>query len=111
MIFESSIISATNTDILSVGRLNAIPYNGMLSLRFLADLGTAAANYALTIQLPGGQVPVDSQQVWSNSSAVVGVMDDREVMEFQFQATQGGHFTVSLTETGAAVCVFVAVLR
>ncbi len=111
MIFESSIISATNTDVLSTGRLNAIPYNGILRLRFLSDLGTAAANYALTLQLPGGSVPVDNQQVWSNSSAIVGLMDDREVMEFEFAATQGGHFTVSLTETGTAVCVFVAILR
>ncbi len=111
MIFESSIISATNTDVLSTGRLNAIPYNGMLTLRFLADLGTAAANFALTLQLPGGEVPVDNQTVWASGSGADGVMDDREVMEFVFRATQGGHFTVSLTETGTAVCAFVAVLR
>ncbi len=111
MIFESSIISATNTDVLSTGRLNAIPYNGILTLRFLANLGTAAAHYDLIIQLPGGAVPVDNQQVWSSGSTSVGSMDDREVMEFVFNATQGGHFTVSLTETGTAVCAFVAVLR
>jgi len=111
MIFESSVLIATNVDVLSTGRLNAIPYNGTLTLRFLADLGTAAANWILTIQKPNGDVPVDAQQVWASSSAADGVIDDREVMQFTFKATQGGHFTVSLTETGTAVCAFVAVLR
>lgn len=111
MIFESSVIVATTADVLSTGRLNAIPYNGTLTLRFLADLGTAAANYILTIQKPNGDVPVDAQQVWASSSGADGVVDDREVMQFTFRATQGGHFTVSLTETGTAVCAFVAILR
>lgn len=111
MIFESSLISATNTDVLSVGRLNAIPYNGQLTLRFLADVGTAAANYSLTIQLPNGDVPVDGQAVNASGSGLDAVMDDRELLQFTFNATQGGHFVVSLTETGTAVCMFQAILR
>jgi len=111
MIFESSLIVATNTDLLSAGRLNAIPYNGTLTLRFLADLGDATNNYTLTIQKPGGDVPVDAQRVWAGSSALDMVVDDREVMSFTFNAGQGGHFTVSLTEAGTAVCAFIAVLR
>jgi hypothetical protein len=111
MIFESSVLVATNTDVLSVGRLNSIPYNGQLTLLFLADLGTAAANYSLTIQKPDGDVPIDSQQVWASSSGADGVMDEREYMKFTFNATQGGHFIVSLTETGTAVCGFVAILK
>lgn len=110
MIFESTLIAATNTDVLSGGRLNAIPHNGMLTLLFLSDLGTAAANYSLTIQLPSGDVPVDGQQVWCANPAVVGVLDDRQYMKFTFAAGQGGHFTVSLTETGTCVCMFVAQL-
>jgi len=111
MIFESSLISATNTDVLSVGRLNAIPYNGQLTLRFLADLGTAAALYTLTIQLPNGDVPVDAQIVPASGSGADMVMDERELLQFTFDATQGGHFVVSLTETGTAVCAFQAILR
>ncbi len=111
MIFESQIITATNTDVLSVGRLNAIPYGGVLTLLFLSDLGTAAANFSLTLQKPNGDVPVQSQQVNSSSHAIAGIMDEREALMFQFQATQGGHFVVSLTETGTAVCVFQAILR
>jgi len=110
MIFESSLIAATNTDVLAGGRLNAIPYNGTLVLRFLADLGDATNNYALTLQLPNGDVPVDSQTVWASQSAADMVMDDREVMQFAFSAFQGGHFVVSLTESGTAVCGFQAIL-
>ncbi len=111
MIWESTNILATNVDVLSVGRLNAIPYNGTLTLRFLADLATAAANYVLTIQKPNGDVPIDAQLVVASSSGNDGVMDERELMQFTFQATQGGHFVVSLTETGTAVCMFQAILR
>lgn len=111
MIYESLLISATNTDVLSTGRLNSIPYNGMLTLDFLADLATAAAFYSLTIQKPGGDVPVDNQLVNASSSAADGVLDTRELMRFTFQATQGGHFVVSLTETGTAVCMVRAVLH
>lgn len=111
MIFESSLIEATNTDVLSVGRLNSIPYAGVLTLRFLADLGTAAARFVLTIQLPDGSVPVNAQVVPASSSGSDMVMDEREVLQFSFGAMNGGHFTVSLTETGTAVCTFQAILR
>ncbi len=111
MIFESSLISATNTDVLSTGRLNSIPYAGNLTLRFLADVGTAAAFYSLTIQLPGGETPVNAQVVPASGSGLDMVMDERELLQFTFKATNGGHFTVSLTETGTAVCAFQAILR
>lgn len=111
MIFEQSLITATNTDVLSSGRLNAIPYNGNLTLSFLADLADAANNYSLTIQKPNGDVPVDGQLVPANSAGADGVMDNRQWLSFTFPAAQGGHFTVSLTETGTAVCTFRAVLR
>lgn len=111
MIFESQLVAATNADLLSGGRLNAIPYNGTLTLRFLADLGDVTNNYNLTIQKPGGEVPVDGQTVWASASGLDMDLDERQVMQFTFRATIGGHFTVSLTENGTATCAFVAVLR
>ncbi len=111
MIFESRLIIATDTDVLSVGRFNSIPYNGVLTLRFLADLGTDAANYSLTLQLPGGEVPVDAQRVNASGAATDMLMDERELLQFTFQAITGSHFVVSLTETGTAVCAFQAILR
>lgn len=111
MIFESVNIIATNTDVLSVGRLNSIPYNGMLMLRFLADLGNAGNNFSLILQKPGGEVPVDGQLVQASSSGLDGVMDERELMAFEFKAGQGAHFVVSLTMTGTAVCMVQSILR
>lgn len=111
MIYESSLIAATNTDVLAGGRLNSIPYGGAITFQFLADLGTAAAFYTLTIQLPNGDVPVDAQIVPASGAGVDMLLDDRELLQFTFVATVGGHFVVSLTETGTAVCAFRAILR
>lgn len=111
MIYETTLVSATNADLLSAGRLNAIPYGGILTLDFLADLGDITNNYVLTIQKPDGSVPVDGQVVVASGSGLDMVLDDRELMRFTFNATQGGHFTVSLTENGTATCAFRAVLR
>lgn len=111
MIFESSLISATNTDVLAGGRLNAIPYGGSVTFRFLADLGDATNNYVLTLQLPNGDVPVDAQIVNASASGLDMNMDERDVLQFTFVATVGGHFVVSLTENGTATCAFQAILR
>ncbi len=110
MILETFLISATNTDVLSAGRLNAIPYNGLITLRFLADLGAAANHYLLTLQKPDGKVPVDAQAVYASGSGADMVMDTREMMEFKFAATMGGHFVVSLTLVGTATCCCTAIL-
>ncbi len=111
MIYESALISATNTDVLSGGRLNAIPYGGQITFRFLADLGDATNNYVLTLQLPNGDVPVDAQSVPASGAGTDMLLDDREVLQFTFTATVGGHFVVSLTENGTATCAFAAILR
>jgi len=111
MIYESSLVSATNADLLAGGRLNAIPYGGQITFQFLADLGDATNFYTLIIQLPSGEVPVDGQNVPASASGLDGDMDNRQLLSFTFNAGQGGHFTVGLTENGTATCMFRAVLR
>jgi len=111
MILEELLISATNTDVLSTGRLNAIPYNGTLTLQFLADLGDVTNFYQLTLQQPNGDVPVDLQVVPASGSGLDGVLDERELLQMTFRATQGGHFTVNLTENGTATCKVRAILK
>ncbi len=111
MIYESSLVSATNTDLLAGGRLNAIPYGGAITFQFLADLGDATNFYTLIIQLPSGEVPVDGQVVQASGAGTDMNLDSRELLQFTFNAGQGGHFTVGLTENGTATCAFVAVLR
>lgn len=111
MIYESAIIAATAADVLNGTRLNAIPYNGTLVLDFQASLADATNSYTLTIQLPNGDVPVDSQIVPGANPALGGVLDERTLLRFSFRATQGGHFTVSLTEAGTAIAIWRAVLK
>jgi len=111
MIYESAVIVATNTDVLNGTRLNAIPYNGTLTMDFQASLADATNSYALTIQLPSGDVPLDSQIVPADNPALGGVLDERTLLRLTFPASQGGHFTVSLTESGTAICMWRIVLR
>lgn len=110
MIYESGIEAATNTDILSGTRLNAIPFRGILTFDVLCQLNDATNSFAVTIQLPNGDVPVDAQRVPASNPALAGVLDERMLARFVFPATQGGHFNISLTETGTAVCTWRAVL-
>ncbi len=110
MIFEQAIIIATDTDVLNGTRLNAIPYNGNLTIQVSVNLANATNSWSLTIQLPNGDVPVDSQIVAGTNPALDGVLDTRTLTQFTFPATQGGHFVVSLTETGTAIAIWRAVL-
>lgn len=111
MIFEQAVITGTDLDVLNGTRLNAIPYNGVLTVQVSADLANATNRFTLTIQLPNGDVPVDSQTVNGTNPALDGVLDSRTLLQFTFPATQGGHFTISLTETGTAIAIWRAVLR
>ena len=110
MIIETFVLTATNADVLSTGRLNAIPFNGVLTLDFLADLSNATNHWDLTIQQPDGEVPIDGQQVPGANPALGGVLDERQLFRISLPARQGGHFTVQCTETGTAILAVRAVL-
>ncbi len=110
MIQEMFLVTATTADLLSTGRLNALPYNGQLVLEFLSQFADVTNSYAVTIALPGGDVPVDAQMVPACNPGLAGVLDERQLVRFSFPASQGGHFTVTLTETGTAVCTARATL-
>jgi len=113
MIYLRSTIVGTNTDLLNNTRLSSIPYNGTLVIQAMANLGNATNNYAITIQLPNGEVPVDSQQVAAGQEgdALGGQLDTRYLDMWSFPAPQGGHFTISMTETGTAIATTRIVLR
>jgi hypothetical protein len=110
MIYESAVIVASDTDILSGTRLNAIPYGGTLTLEFQADLNNATNNYTVTVQLPNGDVPIDLQPVPGINPSLGGVLDTRTLLRASFPATQGGHFNIALAETGTAIATWRAVL-
>ncbi len=115
MIYLGRTIVGTDSDILNDTRLSAIPYGGAnLTVLALANLNNATNNYKMTIQLPDGSVPVDSQDVLAGQEvegALGGQLDSRLMMQFTFPAPQGGHFTIAFTENGAAVLTWAAVLR
>lgn len=111
MIYESAVITATNADILNGTRLNAMPYNGVVTLDFLADLNDATNNFVVTVQEPSGDVPIDTQPVPGANPSLGGVLDERQLLRITIPVQQGGHLNVALTETGAAICMWRAVLR
>jgi len=104
MIQETFLLTASNTDLLSTGRLNAIPYNGTLTVELQASLNDGTNSFSVTLQTPNGDVPVDAQLVPANNPALAGVLDERTLVRYVFGATQGGHFTIILTEAGTATC-------
>lgn len=110
MIYESGIVAATTADLLGSGRLNAIPYNGTLILELLSQFNDATNNYTVSVQKPNGDVPIDAQVVPGCNPALAGVLDDRQLLRMSFRASQGGHFTITLTESGTAVCAWRCVL-
>jgi len=102
MIQEVHAFSATNTDILKApSRLAAIPYNGVLTFEISAHVCTATNHVDLTIQLPDGDVPVDGQIVPENGyDASNWVLHNATMLVYSFEANQGGHFLISMQETG-----------
>lgn len=113
MIYLTFNLAATNSDLLNNTRLSSIPGPGVLVIQAQANLGNATNRYNITIQLPGGDVPVDSQQVSAGQEgdALGGQLDNRYLDMWSFPATQGGHFTISMTETGTAIAMVRVVLR
>jgi len=110
MIYESGVETATNADLLSAGRLNAMPKSGRLTLDFLADLNNATNNWTVTIQQARGAVPVDGQRVAAANPALGGVLDERQLLRVVLQVVQGGHVTINCVETGTAILTWRAVL-
>lgn len=113
MIYLTFNLVGTNSDLLASSRLSSIPHNGILVVQAQANLGNASNRYNITIQMPGGDVPVDSQQVSAGQEgdALGGQLDDRYLDMWSFPAGQGGHFTIGMTETGTAIAMVRVVLR
>ncbi len=105
-IILTSVITASDTDLLSGTRLQTVPKGGILTFQFLADLNDATNNYALEIQLPNGDVPISGQRVPGANPSLGGVLDERQLFQMSAPVGQGGHCVVSLTETGAAICAY-----
>ena len=111
-ILLTGLEAATNTNVLASSRLETIPAGAeYLHFRCSANLNTAAANFALTIELPNGLIPIDGQVVPGNGDGATGVLDERTLMQWTWPAIPGGRFIISIVETGTAVFFWLAQLR
>jgi len=106
MIHLAGLVVATTADLLNSTRLQTVPSGGFITIEVIANLNDATNNFAITISLPNGDTPVDSQQVSGVNPSLAGVMDSRMSDKYRFPVGQGGHVTITLTETGTAILYF-----
>lgn len=114
MIYLTGVETGSAPDLLNGTRLSSIPQAGPLTIQMLSNLNNATNRFSVTIQLPDGSVPVDGQFVSAgqeSEGALGGQLDSRLLDQWTFTASQGGHFTISVTETGTAIVTWRIVLR
>lgn len=106
-IILAGLEAATNADILQGTRLQSIPSFGMLRFELQASDSDATNFYTATIQLPGGDTPLNAVRIpCGNSTGLAGVIDTRTSLVASFPITQGGHCVFTVTETGDAETVW-----
>jgi hypothetical protein len=99
-IILSSQETATNADILQGTRLQTVPTGGILTFELQAGENNATNNYAVSIQMPNGDTPLNSVRVPGSNPGLNGVIDERQNLTVSFPIMQGGHCVFSCTETG-----------
>ena len=100
-IILSSVEAASNSDILQGTRLQTVPAGGVLTFELQSSANTSSANYAVSVQMPNGDTPLNNVRVPSSNPALEGVIDERQNLTVSFPIMQGGHCVFSATETGA----------
>jgi len=93
--------AATNADILQGTRLQTVPSSGILTFEMQASDNVAANHYTVSVQMPGGDTPLNGVRVPAGAVAgLAGVIDEREDLQASFAISQGGHCVFSVTEVG-----------
>ncbi len=111
-IILTGLEAGSNTNVLANSRLETIPAGAsFLHFRCSANLGNAANNFVITIELPLGTIPIDGQQVPANGDGATGVLDERTLMQWTWEALPGGRFNIAIVETGTALFFWLAQLR
>lgn len=106
MIHLANIVAATTADVLNSTRLQSIPAGGVITIECIAQFNDATNAFTLTVNLPGGDTPVEAQRVSAVNPALAGVMDSRMSDKYRFPVTQGGHVVVTFTEIGTAILYY-----
>ena len=99
-IILSGVEGATNADILQGTRLQTVPAGGVLTFELQAQTNSSSNNFAVSIQMPNGDTPLNSVRIPACNPALEGVIDERQNLTVSFPIMQGGHCVFSATETG-----------
>ena len=99
-IILSGLESASNSDILQGTRLQTVPAGGVLTFELQAAVNQSSNNYAVSIQMPNGDTPLNQTRVPGCNPGASGVIDERQNLTVSFPIMQGGHCVFSCTETG-----------
>jgi len=91
----------SNADILQGTRLQTVAASGVLTFELQAADNDATNNYVVSIQMPGGDTPMNGVRIpGGNSTGLAGVIDERTDLTASFVIEQGGHCVFSCVETG-----------
>ena len=101
-IILSDVEAATNADILQGTRLQTVPAGGVLTFELQSNNNNSTNNYAVSVQMPNGDTPLNNVKVPSCNPSLNGVIDERQNLTVSFPIMQGGHCVFSCTETGTA---------
>ena len=102
-IILSGVEYVTNADILQGTRLQTVPAGGVLTFELQANKNDAANNFAVSVQMPNGDTPLNSVRAPGCNPVLEGVIDERQNLTVSFPIMQGGHCVFSAAETGTSV--------
>ena len=101
-IILSDVEAATNADILQGTRLQTVPAGGGLTFELQSNNNNSTNNYAVSVQMPNGDTPLNNVKVPSCNPSLNGVIDERQNLTVSFPIMQGGHCVFSCAEVGAS---------
>ena len=101
-IILSDVEFTTNTDILQGTRLQTVPAGGILTFELQSVANTSANSFAVSIQMPNGDTPLNSVRIPACNPSDEGVIDERQNLTVSFPINQGGHCVFSASETGSS---------
>jgi len=107
IIMEGGFIAATNADLLTAGRLQTAPADGIMLFQIQAGDNDATNNYKVDIQLPDSDVPMVAMDVPMGPTAgLAGQLNEDYMLQFAADVGKGGRVVFGLTETGDAECTW-----
>lgn len=114
IIKETYLLAASDADVLAApSRLAALPGSGTLTIECSSTQCSATNNGQITLQMPDGELPFENLVIGANGySTADAVIHDDTAVQVQTEVSQGGHVTLSYTETGTVTAtLFVITLE